>query len=168
MILSLISLLLRSRVLFFNLISSFVSIPGSIGKGGVSEADKILRDSASISISPVFKSLLTAPLLFTTVPVTAITNSERMLLAFSNTALSDFVSSNIIWTIPLTSLKSINNNEPKFLLFWTHPITVTFSPILLLLNSAHLYERLMPCIDSCIFSSIQIELSLSIHYSQKF
>lgn len=43
---------------------------------------------------------------------------------------------------------------PKFLLFCTQPITVTFSPILAFDTSVHLWLLCKPCIDSAILCSL--------------
>ena len=140
--------LLKSRYLYCNLNSSLVLIFSSTGNGGVSDSDKMRSVLTVTSISPVAKSSLIAPPRFLTTPSTAITNSLLRFLAFSKTSLS--FSSNTNWRIPDLSLKSIKIRLPKFLLFWTQPITVTVSPIFLLLTSVHLWLLWSPCIDSAI------------------
>ena len=94
-ILDCISGLLKSKHLYLSLISSLVLIFSSIGKGGVSDSERILKDSAAISISPVLRFSLTAPLLFTTLPTTAITNSFLKVYALSKPSLPMIFSSKV-------------------------------------------------------------------------
>ena len=139
---------LKSRYLYFNLNSSLVLASSSTGNGGVSASDKILSVFTVTSISPVAIFSLTAPLRCLTTPSAAITNSLLRFLAFSKTSPS--FSSKTNCKRPERSLKSIKIKLPKFLLFWTHPITVTVSPIFLLDTSVHLWLLWSPCIDSAI------------------
>ena len=149
-ILDWISGLLRSRHLYLSLISSLVWIFSSIGNGGVSDSERILKVLAAISMSPVFKFSLTAPLLLITSPSTAITNSLRSVYALSKPSLPIIFSSKRIWRIPLLSLKSTKISEPRFLLLATQPITVTFLPISADETSVHLCDLFKPTIDSAI------------------
>ena len=122
----------------------------SIGKGGVSDSERILKDSAAISISPVLRFSLTAPLLFTTLPTTAITNSFLKVYALSKPSLPMIFSSKSICKMPLLSLKSTNISEPRLRLLATQPITVTVLPISAPDTSVHLCVLFKPTIDSAI------------------
>ena len=131
--------------------SSLVFEFSSIWNGGVCDSERTLIDVAITSISPVFKFSFTAAERFWTIPSTATTNSLLKVPAFAKPSAPTLFSSNTICNIPLLSLKSIKIRLPKFLLFCTHPITVTFSPILALDTSVHLWLLCKPCIDSAIF-----------------
>ena len=152
---------LRSRNLYLRRISSLVFEFSSTGNGGVSASERILISSAMISISPVLRLGLIPPSLLLTLPVTAITNSERSFSAFVYPSAPTLLSSKISWRIPLLSLRSTKMIPPLFLLFCTHPMTVTFSPIIELSTSVHLLVLLRPNIDSAILIS---SLSIPILY----
>ncbi len=159
-----ISGLLKSRYLYFNRTSSLVWLSSSMGKGGVSDSERIRILSAATSISPVFKFSFTAAERFCTNPSTAMTNSFLKVPAFKNPSSPTVSWSNTICRIPERSLKSTKISAPKFLLFCTHPITVTFSPIFSVETSVHLWVLFNPCIDSAIFSLLT---SLDLFYLLK-
>ena len=144
---------LKSRKRYFRRSSSFTVISASIGKGGVSDSDKIRILSTFTSISPVARFSFTAPLLFSTVPVTAITNSALKEPAFLKPSSPIVSSSKYNWINPLLSRKSTKIRLPRFLLFCTHPIRVTVSPIFSLETSVHLWDLFNPFMDSAILFS---------------
>jgi len=113
---------------------------------------------AITSISPVFKFSLTAAERFCTVPSTATTYSLLKVPAFANPSAPTLSSSNTICNRPLLSRRSIKIRLPKFLLFCTQPITVTFSPMLALLTSVHLWLLCKPFIDSAMIVSFILSL----------
>lgn len=78
------------------------------------------------------------PSLASTVPVTAITNSLRSRSALAKLSSLQSFSSKIICKIPDRSRKSTKISPPLFLLFCTHPITVTFDPMEAAFTSVHL------------------------------
>ena len=124
---------LKSKYLYFNLLSSDTLSSSFIYIGGVWDLLRTLSSVADISISPVAMLGFLA-CLSRTIPFTAITYSEPNFSAFSNASLLTSAS-NIIWLIPLISLKSTNTNPPKFLFFWTQPFRITSSPTLSILRS---------------------------------
>ena len=144
---------LKSRKRYFRRSSSFTVISASIGKGGVSDSDKIRMLSTFTSMSPVSRFSFTAPLRFSTVPVTAITNSALKEAAFLKPSSPIVSSSKYNWIKPLLSRKSTRIRLPRFLLFCTHPIRVTVSPIFSLETSVHLWDRFNPFMDSAILFS---------------
>ena len=89
-----ISGLLRSRKRYFKRSSSFVLEFSSMGKGGVSDSERIRRLSARTSIPPVARFSLTPPDRASTFPVTAMTNSLLSFSAFAKlcTAMGPFQS----------------------------------------------------------------------------
>ena len=140
----------RSRKRYSRRRSSFVLLFSSIGKGGVSDSARIRKDSALTSMAPVARFSFTAPERASTRPSTAITNSLLNFSAFSKFSVPQSFSSKMIWRIPERSLKSTKIIPPLFLLFWTQPMTVTFSPIWADVNSVHLWDRFSPTIDSAL------------------
>ena len=145
---------LKSRKRYFSRSSSLVLEFSSIGKGGVSDSDRIRRPDARTSMAPVARFSLTPPDRASTFPVTAMTNSLRSFSAFEKLSAPQSLSSKMICKIPLLSLKSTKIMPPLFLLFCTQPITVTCSPTLAVPSSVHLWDRFSPIIDSAIISSI--------------
>ena len=129
----------------------------STGNGGVCASDRIRSEFALTSMVPVFNASFAAPPLFTTIPVTAMTNSLLSEQAFSKSSspTNSFPEpcSKIICNKPLLSRRSVKIIPPLFLLFATHPITVTLCPILASLTSVQRWVLFNPCMDSAIFSS---------------
>ena len=148
-----ISGLRRSRYLYLSLNSSFVLLFSSIGKGGTSDSARIRRDSARSSISPVARFSFTAPPRFSTVPVTATTNSLLSLPAFSKPSWSMLPFSKIICMIPERSRRSTKTSPPLLRAFCTHPIRVTLLPTISFVTSAHRHVLCSPCILSAMFLS---------------
>ena len=143
----------RSRNLYFKRISSFVFDSVSIGKGGVSASAKMRTCLARTSISPVARFSFTAPPRFSTVPVTAITNSLRIFSALAKASSPQSASSKISCKMPERSRRSTNMIPPLFLCFCTQPITVTVSPTFFTESSPQRWLLFNPCIDSAIFPS---------------
>jgi hypothetical protein len=127
-----------------------------MGKGGVSDSERMRRLAALTSIAPVARFSLTPPERASTLPVTAMTNSLLSFSAFVKLSVPQSHSSKIICKIPLLSLRSTKIMPPLFLLFCTHPMTVTVSPTLAVLSSVHLWDRFSPIIDSAMISSISV------------
>ena len=128
-------------------------MPSSMGKGGVCASDKMRRFKARISIWPVAIFSLMAPPRFSTRPVTAITNSLLSVPAFSKPSVPISFSSKTNCNRPERSRRSTKIKLPRFLLFWTQPMTVTCSPMCALDTSVHRCVRCKPFIDSAIISS---------------
>ena len=95
---------------------------------------------ASISISPVgiFVFLLERS---STFPVTLITVSSGI----SSICFFKFSSLITIWVMPYWSLKSTNCIEPKFLILWTHPASITISFTFLIFSSPQLWSLYIIC-----------------------
>ena len=138
-----------------------------MGKGGVSDSERIRISSAITSISPVFRFSFTAAVLFATVPVTATTYSLRRDSAFANPSLPTLGSSNTICS-PERSRKSAKIRLPRFLRFCIQPITVTCWPILLPETSVHLWLLCNPFIDSAIILPPEINSAFTINLSVRY
>ena len=123
----------------------------SIGNGGVSASERMRKDSAFTSSSPVARFSLTAPERAITSPSTAMTNSLRSFAAFSKPSSLIGPFSKIICIIPLLSRRSTKIIPPLLRLFCTQPIRVTFFPISAFVTSAQRQVLFRPFMDSAIF-----------------
>ena len=120
MIASRISSRLRSRNLYFSLVSSPIVSFASIGIGGTRDGFSIVIASARTSIWPVgWFGLMFFSSRFRTVPVIKTTNSLRAWSAVASIS-GESDESSTTCTVPVTSLSLMNNNAAE--------VPVVFNP----------------------------------------
>ena len=137
----------RSKKRYFKRSSSLVFVFSSIGKGGVSDSERMRSVLARTSSSPVgsfgFGSERRSRR-----PSTAMQYSLFKLCALWNTSSPQSSSSKISCRIPLRSRRSVNTTPPLLRLRCTQPMTVTSLPRVAPTTSPQRCVLFKPLIDS--------------------